>query len=98
MAAYGVPSYITALGPDGWVRYLSRAGCTQGCGLGPLCFAAALHIVLERVVGSFPDCAVVALHDDVGIAGPPACVRRGSSGSNADTEKGSGACLVSRVW
>ena len=76
MAAYGVPSYITALGPDGWVRYLSRAGCTQGCGLGPLCFAAALHIVLERVVGSFPDCAVVALHDDVGIAGPPARVRR----------------------
>ena len=35
MAAYGVPPYIIALGPDGWVRFLSRAGCTQGCGLGP---------------------------------------------------------------
>ena len=24
LAAYAVPSYITALGPDGWVRFLSR--------------------------------------------------------------------------
>ena len=76
MAAYGVPPYIIALGPDGWVRFLSRAGCTQGCGLGPLCFAAALHIALERVARQFPDITVVAIHDDVGLAGPAGRVRQ----------------------
>ena len=76
LAAYGAPAYITALGPDGWVRYLSRCGCTQGCPLGPLCFAAAVHTVLERVRGDprFAGCLVVALHDDVQIAGPPELV------------------------
>ena len=29
LAAYGAPTYITALGPRGWVRYLSQRGCTQ---------------------------------------------------------------------
>ena len=42
LAAYRAPPYITALGPDGWVRWLSRRGCTQGCPLGQYCFAAAL--------------------------------------------------------
>ena len=42
LAAYGAPAYITALGPDGWVRFLSLCGCTQGCPLGPLCFASGL--------------------------------------------------------
>ena len=70
LAAYGAPAYITALGPDGWVRFLSQCGCTQGCPLGPLCFAAALQLVLERVRDHFPACLVVSLHDDAQIAGP----------------------------
>ena len=70
LAAYGAPAYITALGPDGWVRFLSQCGCTQGCPLGPLCFAAALQLVLERVRDRFPACLVVSLHDDAQIAGP----------------------------
>ena len=69
LAAYGAPAYITALGPDGWVRFLSRCGCTQGCPLGSLAFAAAIQNVLERVRDQFADCLVIALHDDVQIAG-----------------------------
>ena len=34
LAAYGAPTYITALGPRGWVRFLSQRGCTQGCPAG----------------------------------------------------------------
>ena len=75
LAAYGAPAYITALGPDGWVRFLSRCGCTQGCPLGPLAFAAALQLVLERVRDRCSDCLVVSLHDDAQIAGPIGRVR-----------------------
>ena len=71
LAAYGAPAYITALGPDGWVRFLSRRGCTQGCPLGPLCHAAGLQPALEQVHHGFPDVLLAALHDDVEIAGPP---------------------------
>ena len=76
LAAYAAPAYITALGPDGWVRFLSRCGCTQGCPLGPLCFASAVHGVLERIRGDprFAGCVLVALHDDLQIAGPPELV------------------------
>ena len=75
LAAYGAPTYITALGPDGWVRYLSRRGCTQGCPLGPLCFAASLQLVLEEVRAAHRSCFVIALHDDAQVAGPPGLVR-----------------------
>ena len=71
LAAYGAPSYITALGPEGWVRFLSQRGTTQGCPLGPWCFAAALHPVLVGARAEFPDLTIVAIHDDVQIAGPP---------------------------
>lgn len=53
LAAYGAPAYITALGPDGWVHFLSRRGCTQGCPLGPLCHAAGLQEAIERVHHGF---------------------------------------------
>merc|ERR1712185_125693 len=79
LAAYGAPAYITALGPEGWVRFLSRRGCTQGCPLGPLCFAAALQDVLRTVRDAHPDCLVVALHDDVQIAGPVQSVHRATT-------------------
>jgi hypothetical protein len=49
LAAYGAPAYITALWPEGWIRFLSRRGTTQGCPLGPFTFAAALHPVLRQV-------------------------------------------------
>ena len=71
LAAYGAPPYITALGPDGWVRFLSQRGCTQGCPLGPFCFAASLQPVLERVRAAHPRVLIAALHDDVEIAGEP---------------------------
>ena len=76
LAAYGAPPYITGLGPDGWVRWLSRRGCTQGCPLGPLCFAAALQETLEAVHTAFPDVLIAAIHDDVQVAGPPARVEQ----------------------
>jgi len=79
LAAYGAPAYITALGPGGWVRYLSRRGATQGCPLGPLCFASALQTVLERVRSEYPDCLILALHDDAQVAGPPESARKALS-------------------
>ena len=75
VAAYGASGYLTAIGPEGWVRFLSRIGCTQGCPIGPLCFAMALQPCLEAVAAEFPGCTVAALHDDVKIAGPPALAR-----------------------
>ena len=42
---------VTALGPRGWVRFLSQRGCTQGCPAGSLCFAAALQQSLESAPG-----------------------------------------------
>ena len=51
LAAYGAPSYITALGPEGWVRFLSQRGTTQGCPLGPWCFAAALTMTSVVMLG-----------------------------------------------
>jgi hypothetical protein len=72
---YGVPPYIIARGTDGWVRYLSQRGCTQGCPLGPYCFAAALQETLERVQANNPRVLVAALHDDVELAGSPDDVR-----------------------
>jgi hypothetical protein len=75
LAAYGVPPYIIARGPDGCVRYLSQRGCTQGCPLGPYCFAAALQETLERVQANNPRVLVAALHDDVELAGSPDDVR-----------------------
>jgi hypothetical protein len=76
LAAYGAPTYITALGPEGWVRFLSKRGCTQGDPLGPLAHAAALHEALKAVQALFSDVLVVAIHDDVQIAGPPARVQQ----------------------
>ena len=40
-----------------------------------LAFAAAIQNVLERVRDQFADCLVIALHDDVQIAGPLTRVR-----------------------
>ena len=73
LAAYGAPPYITALGPAGWVRFLSRRGTTQGCPLGPYCFAAALQPVLQAVARRHA-CLTVSIHDDVQLAGPPEVV------------------------
>ena len=64
-AAYRLPTYISALGPGGWVRFLSRRGCTQGCPAGSLCFAAALQQCLTTVTAEYPDCLIIAIHDDV---------------------------------
>ena len=75
LSAYGAPVYITALGSMGWVRFLSRRGCTQGCPAGGLCFAAALQEVLEATQAAFPGCIVIATHDDVVVCGPPAQAR-----------------------
>ena len=66
-------SYLSALGPWEWVRFLSRRGCTQGCPAGSLCFAAALQDSLETVATEFfSDCLLLAIHDDVFVCGPPA--------------------------
>ena len=73
LAAYGAPPYITALGPAGWVRFLSRRGTTQGCPLGSYCFAAALQPVLEAVARRH-ECLTVSIHDNVQLAGPPEVV------------------------
>ena len=74
-AAYGEPVYISALGADGAVRFLSRWGSTQGCSFGPHCFQAALQKALGSVAAEFSDCFVGGVHDDIGIAGPPARAR-----------------------
>ena len=74
-AAYGEPVYISALGADGAVRFLSRWGSTQGCNFGPHCFQAALQKALRSVAAEFSDCFVGGVHDDIGIAGPPARAR-----------------------
>ena len=71
LAAYGVPAYITALGPEGWVRFLSRRGSTQGCPLGPFAFAACIQPVLREVHAAFPDVCLAAIHDDVQLVGEP---------------------------
>ena len=89
IAAYGAPSYITALGPAGWVRFLSSRGCTQGCPAGSLCFAAALQHSLAKVQQDFPDCVVVAIHDDVQICGPP---RRAAHAMDALLQDASQRC------
>ena len=75
LAAYGAPAYVTALGPQGWVRFLSRRGCMQGCPAGPLCFAAALQRVLVQARLDHPQCLIIALHDDLQVAGPPDLAR-----------------------
>ena len=62
---------LTALGPQGWVRFLSRRGCMQGCPAGPLCFAAALQRVNPGTLGSSTQCLIITLHDDLQVAGPP---------------------------
>ena len=44
LAAYGAPAYVTALGPQGWVRFLSRRGCMHAgmpCGPALLCCSSA---------------------------------------------------------
>ena len=56
MAAYGAPAYVMALGPQGWVRFLSRRRCMQGCPAGPLCFAAALQRLLVQARLDHPQC------------------------------------------
>ena len=71
LAAYGAPSYLTALTTDGWLRILSQCGATQGCNFGSLAFACALQRPLEQTQQEHPHVLIVALHDDVHIAGPP---------------------------
>ena len=71
-AAYGEPSYITALCGDASVRFLAKHGSTQGCNFGPLAFQAALQPTLRQVASDYPGVYVGAIHDDVNVAGPPA--------------------------
>ena len=48
-AAYGAPTFLSAPCADGFIRFLSQRGATQGCSLGSLAFASALQEVLEWV-------------------------------------------------
>ena len=96
LSAYGVPAYITALGSIGWVRFLSRRGCTQGCPAGGLCFAAALQEVLEATQAAFPACIVIALHDDVEVCGPPDQAR--AALPRASARRGDPALRTYALW
>ena len=94
LAAYGAPAYITALGPDGWVRFLSRRGCTQGCPLGPLCHAAGLQPALEQVHHGFPDVLLAACTMTSRLQGVVAAMTHAALG---DPQSRCAACRSSRL-
>ena len=70
---YGSPSDVVFFEEGvGLTSILNAVGSRQGCSLGSLLYCLAIHPLLLKLQGEFPDLLILAYYcDDVHIVGPP---------------------------